>query len=197
VPAALLERDQLVAMIMELFRNNGYDGTSLSDVSAATGLGKSSLYHHFPGGKEAMAEAVLEQLAGLLGPVFAALSDERPPAAKLDGLLAAVRALYDGGRKPCLLERLCASVDRARFARPLGVTFRALLDAFEGLCREAGVDRAEARARAEDAVVRIEGSLIVAAGTGEPRVFGRALDAIRASLLAPGGDQPRRRARSR
>lgn len=196
MPAALLERDQLVAMIMGLFRKNGYDGTSLSDVSAATGLGKSSLYHHFPGGKEAMAEAVLEHLTGLLDPVFAALRDERPPAAKLDGLLTAVRALYDDGRTPCLLERLCASVDRARFARPLAALFRALLDAFETLGREAGIAGAEARAHAEDAVVRIEGSLIVAAGTGDPRVFGRAIDAIRGSLLA-GGDHPRRRVRKR
>jgi hypothetical protein len=48
-----------------------------------------------------------------------------------------------------------------------------------------GVDRAEARRRAEDAVVRIEGSLIVAAGTGDPQVFRRAIEGIRATLLSP------------
>ena len=189
MPAALLEKDELIARLMVLFRRNGYDGTSLSDVSAATGLGKSSLYHHFPGGKEAMAEAVLAQLTSRLTPVFAALHDERTPAEKLDGLIAALRALYDDGRNPCLLERLCASVDRSRFAAPLAATFRAVIGAFEGLGREAGIDSAEARLRAEDAVVRIEGSLIVAAGTGEPRVFQRAVENIRATLLAR---QPRR-----
>ena len=54
----------------------------------------------------------------------------------------------------------------------------------EQLCREAGVSPGLARARAEDAVVRIEGGLVVSAGTGDPGAFRRAIAAIRATLLA-------------
>ncbi len=185
MPPQLMRREKLLDLLIAMFRKNGYDGTSFSDITAATGLGKSSLYHHFPGGKEEIAVAVLEHLSARLRPVLEALRDGRPPPAKLDAFLDAVNDLYDGGRMACLLERLCASADRRRFAEPLKASFHALMGAFEGLGREAGLARAEARARAEDAVVRIEGSLVLAAGTDDPRVFQRALESIRATLLAP------------
>lgn len=41
-----------------------------------------------------------------------------------------------------------------------------------------------ARVRAEDLLVRDEGALVVAAGTGEARVFRRTLADLKASLLA-------------
>jgi AcrR family transcriptional regulator len=180
-----MTREKLLDVLVAMFRKNGYDGTSVADITAATGLGKSSLYHHFPGGKAEIAVAMLEHLSARLRPALEALRDGRPPQAKLEAFLDAVDELYDGGRMACLLERLCASVDRRRFAKPLEASFHGLVGAFEGLCREAGLSRADARARAEDAVVRIEGSLVLAAGTDDPRVFRRALDSIRATLLAP------------
>jgi AcrR family transcriptional regulator len=179
-----MQREELLDLLMALFRERGYDAASMSDISAATGLGKSSLYHHFPGGKQEMAAAVLDHLLAGLTPALKALGDRRPPAAKLDGLLTALDALYDGGRAACLLERLTASVERTRLAKPLAASFREMIDAFEGLCRQAGLDRAEARRRAEDAMVRIEGSLVVAAGTCDAKVFRRALEKIRSTLLA-------------
>jgi AcrR family transcriptional regulator len=182
-----MTREKLLDLLLAMFRRTGYDGTSVADMTAATGLGKSSLYHHFPGGKEEIAVALLEHLSARLRPVLESLLDARSPRVKLDALLDAVDSLYDGGRMACLLERLSASADRSRFAEPLARSFRAFIDAFDGLCREAGLSAAVSRARAEDAVARIEGSLVLAAGTNDPPVFQRALEAIRATLLAPRG----------
>jgi TetR/AcrR family transcriptional regulator, lmrAB and yxaGH operons repressor len=193
VPPLLMSREKLLDRVLVMFRENGYDGTSVSDITAATGLGKSSLYHHFPGGKEEIAVAVLEHLGVRLRPALEALADDGPPQAKLAAFLDAVDALYDGGRMACLLERLSASADRGRFAEPLKASFAAFMNAFERLGREAGLSRAEARARAEDAVVRIEGSLVLAAGTEDASVFQRALTSIRATLLAPAVEPARAR----
>jgi TetR/AcrR family transcriptional regulator, lmrAB and yxaGH operons repressor len=180
-----MPREKLLDLLVAVFRKNGYDGTSVSDITAATGLGKSSLYHHFPGGKEEIGLAVLEHLSARLRPALDALGDSRPPPVKLAAFLEAVDELYEGGRMACLLERLCASAHRRRFTQPLKASFQEFVGAFEGLCREAGLSRAEARARAEDSVVRIEGSLVLAAGTDDPRVFQRAIESIRTTLLAP------------
>lgn len=57
------ERKDVIAMLAEIFREHGYDGTSLSLITEKTGLGKGSLYHFFPGGKEEMAEAVLGDIS--------------------------------------------------------------------------------------------------------------------------------------
>ena len=45
--------------------------------------------------------------------------------------------------------------------------------------------RAIAKERAEDAVIRIEGSLIVGAGMGDAAVFTRTLARLRKTLLTP------------
>lgn len=183
MPALLMPREEVLDRLMAAFRKHGYDGASLAELSKRTGLGKSSLYHHFPGGKEQMAVDVLAHLDRTLGPVFAQLSNGRPADAKLAALLDAVSAFYGEGKTACLLERLCASADRGRFARPLRAAFAAFMAAFERVCREAGLPPATARARAESAVVRIEGALVVAAGTGDTGVFTRTLRDLRETLL--------------
>lgn len=183
MPPALVTRTEVLDRIMESFRKHGYDGASLATISERTGLGKSSLYHHFPGGKEQMARDVLAHLNAALRPTFQAVEDEPHPKKKLDLMLDAVDAFYEGGRKACLLERLGASVDRARFGAPLRATFVEWMSVLADICRAAGLSPAAARRRAEAAIVRIEGALVVAVGIGDPSVFGRTLDELRATLL--------------
>ena len=45
------ERSDVLPLLAEVFREHGYEGASLSLISKATGLGKGSLYHFFPGVK--------------------------------------------------------------------------------------------------------------------------------------------------
>jgi hypothetical protein len=105
-------------------------------------------------------------------------------------VLDAVDTLYDGGKKACLLARLGASVDRARFSAALKATFLGLISVLAEICRAQGITAAVARNRAEAAVVRIEGALVVSAGVGDTGVFQRALRELRATMLLP---EPRRR----
>ena len=186
MPAPIATKTEVLDRLMESFRKHGYDGASLATLSERTGLGKSSLYHHFPGGKEQMALEVLAHLNASLRETFRAVADEPRPERKLALLLDALDAFYDGGRTACLLERLVASVDRARFAVPLRETFAGWMSALASIGRAAGLSDAVAQHWAEGAVVRIEGALIVAAGLDDPGVFGRALDELRGTLLAPG-----------
>ncbi|HKX35432.1 MAG TPA: TetR/AcrR family transcriptional regulator, partial [Rhizorhapis sp.] len=46
------ERSDIIPVLGEVFREHGFEGASLAIISARTGLGKGSLYHFFPGGKE-------------------------------------------------------------------------------------------------------------------------------------------------
>ncbi len=194
MPPARISREEVVDRLLETFRARGYDGASLAELSAATGLGRSSLYHYFPSGKEDMALQVLDRLReGLEDALLAPLRSPGPPQERLDAMLCALDAFYDGGRKACLIERLCASVDRARFAPPLAGALTAWRDAVATLCRDAGLPDELALDRAEDVVSRVEGALVLAAGTGEPAAFGRALSRIRRTLLVatepPGAGQ--------
>jgi len=185
MPAALIPKEEVLARLLEVFREYGYEGASLAVLSEATGLGRSSLYHHFPGGKEEMATSVLAYLDGLLKQaLYAPLETMASPNKKLGAMLAVLDEVYDGGTKACLLERLCASAGRPVIGGPLRRSFELWLTAFETLGVDAGIPRAVARSRAEDALGRIEGALVVGAGTGNKRVFARALKDVRATLLA-------------
>lgn len=175
-------RDDIVAALFDLFRRAGYDGVSVAEISAATGLGKSSLYHHFPGGKPDMADAVgVYALKSMRETVFAPLRDARPIGRKVAALLATVDAKYEGGAAPCLVANMLPSGAAPAPARAIITEW---IDALAAALKAAGLKPAVARARATEAVVAIEGALIVAQATGDRGVFRDTLAAVRRSLLA-------------
>jgi TetR/AcrR family transcriptional repressor of lmrAB and yxaGH operons len=52
-------RDAIVHAAVTLFRRHGYSGAGLNDIVALSGAPKGSLYHYFPRGKPAIAEAAI------------------------------------------------------------------------------------------------------------------------------------------
>jgi AcrR family transcriptional regulator len=180
-----MHRNEVLERLLATLCDKGYDGASLADFSAATGLGKSRLSHDFPGGKEDIARQVMQHLdAQLAKTLFEPLQSKAAPARKLARMLATIDEHYDGGRRASLLGRMSASAERAAFRGAVGHSFAAWLTAIEDLCVEAGLPKGVARARAEDMVVRLEGALVMCAGTGDHAVFARTLESIRRSLLA-------------
>jgi len=185
MPAALIPRDEVVGRIQDVFRDFGFDGASLAEISKATGLGKSSLYHYFPGGKEEMAVAVLERIDTWMNAhALGALKRKGTPKARLRAMLRTLDDFYVGGRNACVLGNLVVGGSREKFQEFLVSAFGGWIQALRELAVEAGVPGQEAQARAEDAVVRIEGALIVAGGLDDPSPFKRALRNIERDLLA-------------
>ncbi len=171
---------------MKVIRRRGYDGASLAELSKATGLGKSSLYHHFPDGKDDMVRAVLDQLAASLDTtVFAPLHAPGDPRQRISAMVRALDTFYRHGEEPCVLAQLVLGSTHARFREQLRTLFRAWVTAIAAPLLDAGLPKATARARAEDAVLRIEGALVLAGGVGDTEIFGRTLRTLPSTLLAP------------
>ena len=186
MPPATLTRDQAIDRLMMVVRKYGYDGASLAELSKSTGLGKSSLYHHFPGGKDDMVRAVLDRLeAQLRDSLFAPLAGGGTPRRRLDEMVRTLDAFYRGGREACVLANLVLGSTRKRFHKQLSRIFEAWIEAIAGALADAGLARTLARARAEDAVLRIEGALVLAGAVADPSVFARTLRQLPVELLAP------------
>jgi AcrR family transcriptional regulator len=186
VPPALLSRDQVIDKLMLVVRRSGYDGASLAELSKATGLGKSSLYHHFPNGKDDMVRAVLEHLeAQLRESVFVPLRTPGPAQRRVEAMVETIDDYYRGGREACVLGNLVLGTSRTRFRRQLQAIFDEWIEALSSALIDAGLSRRIARARAEDAVIRIEGALVLAGAMGDVSLFQRSLKQMPSDLLAP------------
>ena len=186
MPPALLSREEVVARVMSVVRRQGYDGASLTALSKATGLGKSSLYHHFPDGKDDMVGSVIAHLeTSLEASVFAPLRAAGPPEERLRAMNAALDSFYDDGREACVLAILGIGDSSQRFHPRVKLIFRSWMDAVASVIRDSGQSPAVAQTRAEDALVRIEGALVLARSLGEPAIFGRTLQALPKELLRP------------
>jgi TetR/AcrR family transcriptional repressor of lmrAB and yxaGH operons len=178
MPAALdaTEKAEIVSRLFVAFRDHGYEGASLADLSQATGLGKSSLYHHFPRGKEQMAEAVLEQGREFIQSAVADVARSREPLkARVTRIIAAFNELYAGGRNPCVLGRLSLSEIGPTAGRIAGEIFAVWTGAVAELAGESGMSRVRARHFAEDWIARVQGTLILYAANGDCDPFERAM----------------------
>lgn len=97
--------------IVEAFWRGGYEGTSVDDLVAATGLKRGSLYNAF-GDKEAMFLAALDRYAGrLMDPVRQALADPNPRRGLADVMEAYIALMEDQScPRGCLAVGACAEL---------------------------------------------------------------------------------------
>ena len=82
--------DGIAEVAAQLFLDKGYDAASMADLAAATGLGKSSLYHHLSSKDQLLAHICGRPLAGLRRELEAAAARPRPAGVRLTTALEAV-----------------------------------------------------------------------------------------------------------
>jgi AcrR family transcriptional regulator len=174
-----MPKETYIPCLLQLFRQYGYDGATLSKISEATGLGKASLYHHFPGGKDEMVTAVLDYLERWLEEnVLPALKSEGDAITKLKGMCDRLNDLYEGGHQPCMLAILLMGSARDAFHPQVKALFCGWIDAMTGVLIEAGIDEAVAKQRGEDAAIAIQGSLVLSQALEDPSPFQRTIQQI-------------------
>ena len=85
---ARYSREELLGLIVAVFNERGYEAASMADLAAATGLTKSSFYHHFTSKEEILQMAVDRALDAL----SAALDESTAlPGTAADRLADAIR----------------------------------------------------------------------------------------------------------
>lgn len=192
-------RDRLITATAELFRRQGFHGTSLKQVTIAAGAPMGSLYHHFPGGKSQLADTVLTTTGATYRELFEAIYDAAPDPA------TAVTDFFDSAADAL------AEIDYLDLC-PIGTVAREVASTDDGLRRtsdavltswvEAAADRLQVAGLARDAardlalalVASVEGGFLLsrAARSPEPlravgRVLRRQVEAALAGAPVSGG----------
>jgi len=179
---------ELADKLATAFRSHGYEGASLTSLSQLTGLEKASLYHRFPGGKDQMLDAALNHVQQWFTQnVLDPLAQPGDPAKKLRIASQRIRGFYRDGLRPCVLDTLSLHTSndalQGKLAEALRTSYSTWHEAFSRLARESGIPTGTAKSRAEQAIVEIEGGLVVSRATASSQPFLRAIARLPALLL--------------
>lgn len=178
-------RDDILAALAEVFRAHGYEGATLALISEATGLGKGSLYNFFPGGKEQMANEVLASIDTWFNDkIYKPLRTASDPAKGIADMYAATSAYFHSGQRVCLVGVVALGASRDLFGEKVKVYFAGWVDALAVALRRLGDNTADARRKSEQAVLEIQGALVLARAFDDAKVFTRALKESEARLKA-------------
>ena len=182
----ILSEDAFLDAALELFRTYGFEGVSLKRLADATGLEKASIYYRYPGGKDEIAMAVGQRVVEWLQKnVFEPLASNDPPRRRVEIAAENLSALYSGGTKSCVTEMLSIPGGSNELRAALQTAMQAWIAAFAGIALECGLPPEAARARAEEALVGIEGSLVVSRVLDDRATFERVINSLPDLLTRP------------
>jgi AcrR family transcriptional regulator len=180
------DRAELLPLLGEVFRTHGFEGATLALITQATGLGKGSLYHFFPGGKHQMAAEVLDEIDRWFERnIFAPLRRSDDPGGAIAAMLVGVDDYFRSGRRVCLVGVIALGASRDTFAAQVHDYFARWHDALVPVLERSGLGAGVARQRAEDALLTVQGALVLARARGDAEIFSRAMAELKVRLLAP------------
>lgn len=174
----ILEKADIIPLLGEVFRRYGFDGTSIALISEHTKLGKGSLYHFFPGGKDEMAKAALADIGDWFETnIFLPLKHNETDA--LAKMFSAVEKYFKTGRRICLIGALALVETRDRFAEEIQRYFSRWLDVLTAHLRHLGHDEAQALQLATSTIAGIQGAIIVTQALNDEQYFTNVMQSLR------------------
>lgn len=160
-------RGRLILAMSRALQHRGYHGIGLSDLLRQAGAPKGVLYHHFPGGKQALAVAAVDAAAGHIHAALDRLVVERvhPVTALASWLQTAQQQLersdYERGC-PLAAVALETTGDDLALREALARAFEGIRQRLARLFIAAGAPTARAESLATLVVAAYEGALIQA-----------------------------------
>ena len=150
-----------------MFRAHGYEGATLALIGEATGLGKGSLYHFFPGGKAQMAAEVLAEIDNWFETnIFAPLRKADDPARAIAAMVGAVDNYFRSGHRVCLVGVIALGASRDMFAVEVRDYFSRWNDALARVLARSGLSARVGAAAIDRCAAQHSGRAGVGAGAG-------------------------------
>jgi TetR/AcrR family transcriptional repressor of lmrAB and yxaGH operons len=179
-----MDKNQLLALLQPTFAQYGFNGASVARLATATGLGKASLYHHFPGGKNEIAGVLLRQaVEQLQSKVFVTPGKRSSPRERLAAVVDRFVEYCGDGQHFCLValfaQEQAPVIDQPAIAEQFAAWRGVLAE-----CYEADGYKPKAANRAAATLVNtLYGALLMARMTDEPKLFMQAAKRCKNQLL--------------
>lgn len=145
---------------------------TLSCISKATGLQKSSLYHFFPGGKSQIGLEILLFVDEKLSQEFSRFLEKKDTSViNFYNALDVLCEFYQDGKQSCLLDIMSIANQDPKIQEACQNLLQKLVDSLTATLVECSVTQDEAGKRAIEAVILLQGSLILSRATGQNSFF--------------------------
>ena len=126
-----------------------------------------------------MVETVLDHLERWMEQnILQILKSSGDPLTRLQQMCDRLSEVYEGGKQPCLSAILLLGSARDVFHDRVKVLYQTWIDAIAEVLMTAGLNNIAARQRGEDAVITIQGSLILSQGLDSADSFQRTIDQL-------------------
>lgn len=176
----------MIASAYELFRERGYSGTGFREINAHSGVARGAIYHHFPGGKAELAEAVIKRAGDEVGDALEEFARTADP-------VSTVAAFVAGWEQHVRQHDFCAGCaitavvsesqhDEPQLAHAAAQAFGRWQAILAASLRRAGVSPARARRLATLAVSAVEGAVTLSRAARSTRALQEVGRELRASF---------------
>jgi TetR/AcrR family transcriptional repressor of lmrAB and yxaGH operons len=176
-------RETLLSSLREVFEAKGYDGATLTQLAAASGLGKASLYHHFPGGKQEMAAVLLRgSVAQLEQLAFARLASRLPVRERLENFIDGFSDYVRDGEGNCLVAVLAQGSVESTHGQMIAQQYAEWIGRLQATFEDAGLKPKRAGRVASDLLASLYGHLVIDKLCGRSGQFKKHLKRLKKNL---------------
>lgn len=176
-------REVVVKELTNIFEELGYTGAGMAQISAATQLGRGSLYNLFPDGKSQMMHEVLAAVeAEFHDAVIAPLE-----AGHIEGMFEGLLAFFRDGERPSLWGQLTLDEGGTAFHEAIRDHYMNWRGALTKAMLSAGAGRGSAASLSERTISGVEGALLLAVSLDDTGALGRGLRtmSVEISMVIP------------
>lgn len=182
-----MSKENAIAKLIPVFRQYGYEGTTLSMLSQASGLGKASLYHYFPQGKEEMIAEVFNYIGNDFKQlILQPLKESGEPEAKIAAMGRGLQKFYNEGKNACFLAILSFGGANNIFHEQLKQKLKIWIETLTEVLIEAGIEPKLATERSQNLIMEIQGALILVRILDDTEPFQRIINSLEQKLLFGG-----------
>ncbi len=186
MPVKKVDKRDIIKASLKVFRQKGYHSTTMSDIAAACGLLKGSIYHHFEGKEDLMLQTIDFLHAYYSREVFSIAYDESLTGLeKLDRLAAISEDIFMKEKGGCLMANIGLETanDYPRFRVRIKAYFEEWIQSLEHIFGQA-YEAEKAREIAEFSVAEIEGAVMLMQVYHDKRYLERAHRHIKKQFMA-------------
>ncbi len=162
-------------------RTRGLAATSFTNVLEASGAARGAIYHHFPGGKDDLAEQAVDWSGHRVRIEIESIGASSPKAVVqefITRMRPVVLEASNGVGCAAAIVAAEASPAQASLTAVANAAFGSWIDALDGRLRQSGAVRGEDRATAQLLIAFMEGSLVLARASASMDAFDASVPAL-------------------